>query len=110
MRRALVLVALLVGCSSKDRARATNRPYEGHVLEVFVGTASKPPTEVAVAAFEQKTGAKLEVHFGGSGKMLSDMKLAERGDIYFPGSSDYMEKAKAERLVVPETEPFGPAA
>jgi molybdate transport system substrate-binding protein len=104
MRRVVVLVALLAGCSSKDGASATNGPYEGHVLEVFVGTASKPPTEAAAAAFEQKTGAKLEVHFGGSGKMLSDMKLAERGDIYFPGSSDYMEKAKAERLVVPETE------
>jgi molybdate transport system substrate-binding protein len=81
-----------------------DRPYAGHTLELFVGTASKPPTEAAVAVFEQKTGAKLEVHFGGSGQMLSDMKLAERGDVYFPGSSDYMEKAKAERLVVPETE------
>jgi molybdate transport system substrate-binding protein len=105
MRRAVILVALLLaGCSSKDEPSATNRPYEGHVLELFVGTASKPPTEAAVAAFEQKTGAKLEVHYGGSGKMLSDMKLAERGDVYFPGSSDYMEKAKAEHLVVPETE------
>ncbi|MEO8846070.1 MAG: molybdate ABC transporter substrate-binding protein [Kofleriaceae bacterium] len=106
MRRALILVALLAGCSSKDGASTThaNRPYEGHVLELFVGTASKPPTEAAAAAFEQKTGAKLELHFGGSGRMLSEMKLAERGDIYFPGSSDYMEKAEAERLVVPETE------
>ena len=107
-RRALVAVALVAGCSSHDGAsattRAADRPYEGHVLEVFVGTASKPPTEAAVAAFEQKTGAKLEVHFGGSGKMLSELKLAERGDIYFPGSSDYMEKAKAEGLVVAETE------
>ena len=101
---ALILVALLAGCSGKDGAPATARPFEGHVLEVFVGTASKPPTEAAVAAFEQKTGAKLDVHFGGSGKMLSDMKLAGRGDIYFPGSSDYMEKARAEGLVVPETE------
>ena len=99
MRRALILVALLAGCSSKDDAsattRATGRADEGRVLELFVGTASKPPTEAAAAAFEQRTGAKLELHFGGSGKMLSDMKLAERGDVYFPGSSDYMEKAKA---------------
>ncbi len=108
MRRALILVALLAGCSSKDDAsattRATGRADEGRVLELFVGTASKPPTEAAAAAFEQRTGAKLELHFGGSGKMLSDMKLAERGDVYFPGSSDYMEKAKAEGLVVPGTE------
>jgi molybdate transport system substrate-binding protein len=36
--------------------------------------------------------------------MLSDMALAERGDLYFPGSSDFMAKAKAKKLVVPETE------
>ena len=89
---------------ARRQPRVDRPTYEGHVLELFVGTASKPPTEAAAAAFEHQTGAKLEVHFGGSGKMLSDMKLAERGDIYFPGSSDYMEKAKAEGLVVPETE------
>jgi molybdate transport system substrate-binding protein len=32
------------------------------------------------------------------------MKLAKKGDLYFPGSSDFMEKAKAEELVFPETE------
>ncbi|MEZ4364926.1 MAG: molybdate ABC transporter substrate-binding protein [Kofleriaceae bacterium] len=80
------------------------RLYEGKVLEAFVGSASKPPTEEAAAAFERATGAKLELHIGGSGKMLSEMKLAERGDLYFPGSSDYMEIAKREGLVDPSTE------
>jgi molybdate transport system substrate-binding protein len=32
------------------------------------------------------------------------MKLAREGDIYFPGSSDYMEKAKREGDVFPESE------
>jgi molybdate transport system substrate-binding protein len=32
------------------------------------------------------------------------MKLAKTGDIYFPGSSDFMEKAKTEGLVYSETE------
>lgn len=102
-----ILVAALVslcvsGCSkSENGGRATNseRTFEGKTLEVFVGAASKPATEEAVAAFETETGAKLEVHFGGSGKMLSDLKLSQRGDIYFPGSSDYMEIAIKEGLV-----------
>ncbi|MCW5801781.1 MAG: molybdate ABC transporter substrate-binding protein [Deltaproteobacteria bacterium] len=69
-----------------------------------MGAASKPATEDVVTAFERKTGAKLEVQFGGSGKMLSAMKLSERGDIYFPGSSDYMELAKKEGIVDGTTE------
>jgi molybdate transport system substrate-binding protein len=32
------------------------------------------------------------------------MKLSRRGDIYFPGSSDFMEVAKREGLVYPESE------
>lgn len=81
-----------------------NRNFTGRTIELFVGSASKPATEEAAALFEQLTGAKLVVHFGGSGQMLSQLKLAGRGDIYFPGSSDYMEVAKREGLVLPETE------
>lgn len=73
-------------------------------LMLFVGAASKPATEEAVEVFEKKTGIKVDVIFGGSGYVLSQMVLSKEGDIYFPGSSDYMEKAKKEGLVYPETE------
>ncbi len=75
-------------------------------LLVFAGAASKPPTEEAAKAFEKKTGVKVNVTFGGSGFVLSQMTLAKKGDIYFPGSSDYMEIAKKKGLVFPETEQY----
>jgi molybdate transport system substrate-binding protein len=73
-------------------------------LLIFAGAASQPPTEEAVKLFEQKTGVKTEVVFGGSGYVLAQMKLAKQGDLYFPGSSDYMDKAKREGDVFSETE------
>ncbi|MBA4418735.1 MAG: molybdate ABC transporter substrate-binding protein [Syntrophus sp. (in: bacteria)] len=76
----------------------------GEELLVFAGAASKPPTEEAARAFEKKTGIKVHLTFGGSGFVLSQMTLAKKGDIYFPGSSDYMEIAKKKGLVFPETE------
>jgi len=72
-------------------------------LMVFAGAASKPPTEQAAKAFEAKTGVKVDVIFGGSGYVLSQMVLGKKGDIYFPGSSDYMELAKKKAIVFPET-------
>ncbi|MDM7457099.1 MAG: substrate-binding domain-containing protein [Tepidimonas sp.] len=45
-----------------------------------------------------------EVVFGGSGYGLSQMKLSKQGDLYFPGSSDYMEIAKRDGDVLPEIE------
>ena len=88
----------LGGCLSGAPARSADS------LLVFAGAASKPPTEEAAKRYEQKTGVKVELVFGGSGSVLSQMKLAKQGDIYFPGSSDYMEKAKRAGEVFADSE------
>lgn len=113
-RLRLFLCAILVcmcfqGCDRSDvpvdPVSEPSKPnFRGRTIELFVGSASKPATEEAVALFEKHTGARLVVHFGGSGQMLSQLKLTGRGDIYFPGSSDYMEMAKREGLILSETE------
>jgi molybdate transport system substrate-binding protein len=73
-------------------------------MMIFSGAASKPATEEAVRIFQEKYGIPIDVVFGGSGFILSQMKLAKRGDLYFPGSSDFMEMAKKEDLVFRESE------
>jgi molybdate transport system substrate-binding protein len=71
---------------------------------IFAGAASKPATEEAVSIFQEKFGVTVDVIFGGSGFVLSQMKLTKKGDLYFPGSSDFMELAKKESSVFPESE------
>jgi molybdate transport system substrate-binding protein len=115
----LLLVFVVVGCSTSDDATvsttstvasvesttSTVAPESGsESLFMYAGAASKPPTEEAIQVFQEKTGIKIEVTFGGSGKVLSEMKLAKQGDLYFPGSSDYMEKAKKDGDVIADTE------
>jgi len=73
-------------------------------LLIFAGAASKPPAEKIVKVFQERTGIPVDVSFGGSGFVLSQMKLTKKGDLYFPGSSDFMEIAKKDGLVFPETE------
>ena len=77
---------------------------ESKSLLVFAGAASKPPTEEAARVYESKTGVKVDLLFGGSGYVLSQMMLGKKGDIYFPGSSDFMETAKGKGVVYNETE------
>jgi len=111
---AMAAVALVTSCSDEAKppdAQSTTdttpqpaQPLAGKSIELFVGSASKPATEEAAEAFKAKTGCDVLLHFGGSGKMLSDMKLGKRGDLYFPGSSDFMELAKREKLVDADTE------
>ncbi len=71
---------------------------------IFSGAASKPATEEAVRVFQERFGIPVDVVFGGSGFVLSQMKLTKKGDLYFPGSSDFMEMAKKEGFVFPESE------
>ena len=73
-------------------------------LTVFAGSASKPPTQEAARVFTRQTGIPVDLIFGGSGYVLSQMKLTRKGDLYFPGSSDYMEIAKRQHLVDPKSE------
>lgn len=73
-------------------------------LLMFAGAASKPATEEAVRIFQNRSGAIVDMVFGGSGFVLSQMKLTKKGDLYFPGSSDFMEVAKRENLVFPDSE------
>jgi len=71
---------------------------------IFAGAASKPATEEAIKIYKEKTGISTDVSFGGSGFVLAQMKLTKKGDLYFPGSSDFMERAKKEGVVFPESE------
>lgn len=71
---------------------------------IFAGAASKPALEEIARKFEEETKIKVHINFGGSGFVLSQMILSKKGDIYFPGSSDFMEKAKNLDVVFPETE------
>jgi molybdate transport system substrate-binding protein len=103
------LTALLLSACGGNEQGAGNSggsadPRGAKTILAYVGAASKPPTEEAARLYEEKTGVKVELVFGGSGYVLSQMKLAKQGDLYFPGSSDYMDKAKRDGDVIAETE------
>ena len=96
----LLLTVLLISVLSGFSTHA----HSEESLLVFAGAASKPPTEEAAKAFEKKSGIKVDLVFGGSGFVLSQMILAKKGDIYFPGSSDFMEIARKKGAVAANTE------
>jgi len=95
----MVSVSVFLGCQGYGIGGTASES-----LMIFAGAASKPATEEAAKEFEAKTGIKVDTIFGGSGYVLSQMILGKKGDIYFPGSSDYMEVAKKKGVVLPDTE------
>jgi len=98
MKRTVLVTLILVLTFVHHAQSSSNR------ILIYAGAASKPATEEIVRGFKEKTGIVADVIFGGSGFVLSQMKLSKKGDLYFPGSSDFMELAKKEDLVFPESE------
>lgn len=72
-------------------------------IVVFAGSASQPPLEEAASLFEAKTGIRVILHLGGSGAMLNQVRLSRQGDLFIPGSPDYMEKAQNLNLIEGES-------
>jgi molybdate transport system substrate-binding protein len=78
-------------------------PLAGKEISVFAGSASKPALDEAATAFEKQTGVKVYLTYGGSGSVLSQMELSKTGDIYIPGSPDYLVKADKKNITDPTT-------
>lgn len=61
-------------------------------LYLYAGAGLKDPVEKIVKQFEQQTGNKVTIEYGGSGQLLARYNQVKTGDLYLPGSSDYVEK------------------
>ncbi|UCD85304.1 MAG: molybdate ABC transporter substrate-binding protein [Deltaproteobacteria bacterium] len=89
----LLIYPLLNGCTEEGPKTLTG----------FCGAASKPAMEEAAKVFEGATGIRVYLNFGGSGTVLSQMKMSKSGDLYIPGSPDYMVKAGKDGVIDPDT-------
>jgi len=70
-----------------------------HLL-FMAGAAAQPVVEELVQGFEAKTGVKIDANVGGSGSLLSQIKLSKSGDVYFPGSIDFINRGIQDDQIV----------
>jgi molybdate transport system substrate-binding protein len=90
---AIVALGSLAACASS--------PEGPPPLQVFCGSANKPAMRRIATDYQASTGVPVELIYGGSGTLLSQMQLSRRGDIYLPGSPDYIEIALAKEQIIP---------
>jgi len=61
-------------------------------LHLYAGAGLKVPVEKIVNQFMQDTGHKVTIEYGGSGQILTRFELTKTGDIFIPGSAEYIDK------------------
>jgi molybdate transport system substrate-binding protein len=96
------LIALLLWESRTPQQAATagRKP-----LLVFCAAGLKLPVEAAARDYEETFGVQVQLQYGGSGTLLSDLRVADAGDLYLAADESYMKSARALGLLA-ETIPL----
>jgi len=101
-RLTLVFVAAVVLLVAALRLFTTReRGDEGATsLVLYCAAGVKPPVLAAAAEFSKRHGVRVNMHYGGSGTLLSNLQVARQGDLYLAGDASYIELAREKGVVL----------
>jgi molybdate transport system substrate-binding protein len=86
--------------ASPDEAPAPGgAPAAEGALLLYCGAGLRPAMDEMIPAFTARTGVAVACDYGGSGMIISRLRLAGRGDLFMPGDVWYVELAEQEGLV-----------
>jgi len=101
-RRAITIVALML-LVLVVAVPGSSCQQEVTELNVFAAAGAKAATDQACQDYMEKSGVTVNVTYGGGGEVLSQMILAQSGDVYIAPEQSFMEKAVAEEAVITDT-------
>lgn len=93
---ATLLLAAAVGLAFYAFRPAESRSTSS--LTAYCAAGLKKPIEAIAAAFEKETGTRIQLQFGGTGTLLSQLRIAKKGDLLI--SADDAALADARKLDV----------
>ena len=92
----LIAIAAIACVSAAAFYFASETPQ---ALMVYSGAGMLKPMDEIGTLFEQKYGVTVNYNYGGSNTLLSQIELTQQGDVYMPGATMYIEKAKEKGFV-----------
>ncbi len=72
---------------------------EGGRLLLYCAAGMKPPVERIAKQYEEEYGVRIQIQYGGSGTLLSNLSVADTGDLYLAADDSYLETARRKNLV-----------
>ncbi len=68
-------------------------------LTVYCAAGIRGPMEAAVKAWSTETNQPIHVQYGGSGSLLSSLRVAPRADLYLAAANGYLDQAASFNLI-----------
>ncbi len=84
------------GCIGKPAQSVTGKPES---LLVYCGAGMRAPMNELGIQFEQEYGVKVICNYAGSGHLLNQIELAQKGDVYQPGAMYYSTIAREKDFI-----------
>ncbi|MDB6007027.1 MAG: Molybdate transporter substrate-binding protein [Prosthecobacter sp.] len=90
------LVILLCLAAATGAAWVALKPVKANSapLTVFCAAGIKKPVEEIAAAYQKETGTEVRLQYGGTGTLLSQLKIAKQGDLYIAADDGALADAK----------------
>lgn len=89
---AAVLVGLLMWHPRPTSGRATR-------LVMYCAAGIKPPVEAVAREYEKAFGVTVQLQYGGSGTLLSNIRVARTGDLFLAADESYIAAARGFGLL-----------
>lgn len=88
---ALAFSATLASCNSSNEGEKS--------IQLYCASGIKDPVEEIAKLYQQKYNVRVDIQYGGSGTLLSNLQIAKRGDLYLAADDSYLTIAKDKDLV-----------
>ena len=90
----VIAIAALTALLLPQRQAAAGEP-----LLVYCAAGIKPPVQAIARRYEQETGVKVQLQYGGSGTLLSSLRIAKTGDLFLAGDESYIRIGRDQGLL-----------
>ena len=98
----LLLAVLGLGLSSCGKKKETVKK-ENKTFMLCSGAGLMKPMNELIKQFEQKTGAKVQVHYGGSAEIFGILETTCGCDVFIPGAYKYTQEALKGGYLIKDT-------
>jgi len=96
MNRKATALALLVAALSLGGLawKQMQTPSASSEITVYCAAGLKKPVEAAAMQYEKETGTKVNLQYGGTGTLLSQIQVAKRGDLFIAADDGSLADAR----------------
>ncbi len=99
----IVVIVLVFGLQQlrgpRGQTTSNNSTNNNNELFVYCAAGLKPAIQPLIETFQKQYHINVQVQYGGSGTLLSNLQISKIGDLYLAADASYLEIAEKKGLV-----------